>query len=359
MKTAFITRSTLFASPGGDTIQVLQTARFLRQQGIDVDILRTNDSIRYADYDLLHFLNLTRPADILFHINRCKKPFVISPILVDYSEYDRQHREGLAGRVLRRFSPHGNEYIKTCARWIARRDTLQSKAFLWKGQFSSIREIIQRAAMVLPNSISEYERLSRIYQVKKEYAVVPNGVDETMFYPGDEAQRNPRLVLCAARIEGIKNQLNLIRALNGTHFTVLMAGAPALNQKEYYQQCRKEAANNIFFNDHLPQDQLLNLYRQARVHVLPSWFETCGLSSLEAAAMGCNLVITDKGYTRDYFQNDAVYCHPEDPSSIHDAVVQAASQPTNKNLQDRILTQYTWRNAARLTASAYQKILSA
>jgi len=39
-------------------------------------------------------------------------------------------------------------------------------------------------------------------------------------------------VLCIARIEGIKNQLNLIKALNDTEFNVLLIGSHAPNQKD-------------------------------------------------------------------------------------------------------------------------------
>ena len=104
------------------------------------------------------------------------------------------------------------------------------------------------------------------------------------------------MVLCVARIEGIKNQYNLIRALNDTAYKLILIGDAAPNQKGYYRQCKKIAAANISFLDYLPQEQLVDHYAAAKVHVLPSWFEVCGLSSLEAAAMGCRLVITDNGY---------------------------------------------------------------
>ena len=34
MKIAFITRSTLYSVPGGDTEQIVQTARFLKEMGV-------------------------------------------------------------------------------------------------------------------------------------------------------------------------------------------------------------------------------------------------------------------------------------------------------------------------------------
>ena len=93
------------------------------------------------------------------------------------------------------------------------------------------------------------------------------------------------------------------------------------------------------------------------MHVLPSWFETTGLSSLEAGAMGCNLVITDKGDTREYFEDFAFYCDPSSVESIFEAVNKAADRNTDTKLQQKIFSQYTWTNTARLTLQAYNEIL--
>ncbi len=94
------------------------------------------------------------------------------------------------------------------------------------------------------------------------------------------------------------------------------------------------------------------------MHVLPSWFETTGLSSLEAAAMGCNLVITRKGDTEEYFGDMAYYCEPDDISSIREAVLNAYSAPKNPKLKDHILENYTWNKTAEQTLNAYKTVLN-
>lgn len=165
------------------------------------------------------------------------------------------------------------------------------------------------------------------------------------------------IVLCAARIEGIKNQLNLIHALNNTRYQLVLIGAPAPNQQGYYDTCRRSAAKNIFFHDRVSQEELVSYYQKAKVHALPSWFETCGLSSLEAAAMGCNVTITEKGYTREYFGQHAFYCDPGDPASIFNGIEKAATSECDTALQAKILSQYTWERAAAITLDAYKKIL--
>jgi glycosyltransferase involved in cell wall biosynthesis len=353
MKIAFITRSTLYSAPGGDTVQIEETARELGEMGVDTDIWLSNQTIAYDDYSLLHFFNIIRPADILYHSKKAQKPFVVSTILCNYSEYDKHHRKGL-GSLFSYLPGDSIEYLKTIARWLLGRDQMTSLAYTWKGQRNSIIEILRGAKMILPNSESEYKRIQQNYNSKAAYMVVPNGVNTTLFKNNGAIKKDDNLVICAARIEGIKNQINLIKALNNTRFKLLIIGAYAPNQLTYYNECRNLAADNVTFIDHVPQDELVGYYLQAKVHVLPSWFETTGLSSIEAAVMGCNIVITDKGDTREYFGDGAFYCAPGDPDSILQAVEKASMAPSNENLRQKILKQYTWEQAALQTLKAYQ-----
>jgi glycosyltransferase involved in cell wall biosynthesis len=357
MKIAFITRSTLYSVKGGDTFQLINTARELKLLGIDVDIKLTNQPVQYEQYDLLHFFNIVRPADIVCHINRSGKPFVVSPNLVNYYEFDQTYRKGVAGFLFRCLPQYSIEYVKTIARWVQGNDVLMTTSYLWKGHKESIRQIIQRAARVLPNSKLEYDQLSEFGIPLPAYTLVPNGIDPALFVANNRQPKDPGLVLCVARIEGLKNQLNLIKALNNTRYRLVIIGNAAPNQLSYYYECRQQAAANISFIDQQPQEALAAWYQKAGIHILPSWFETCGLSTLEAAAMDCRVVITDKGYTREYFGDEAVYCDPASPQSIFSAVEKAASTPATDALKQKILAQYTWQQAASQTATAYKHVL--
>lgn len=357
MKVALITRSTLHSAPGGDTVQVMQTAQYLRALGIEADVLLANQPIDYAPYDLLHFFNITRPADILRHQRRSHKPSVVSPIFVDYSEFDQYHRTGLSGLLFKILPGNTIEYLKTLARFLLGKDKLNSPEYLWTGQRRSVNKVLSRAKLILPNSSSEYNRLKVKYKVNAAHAVVPNGINLELFKDNGSA-KDENLVLCVARIEGLKNQLNLIRALNNTRFRLVLIGAHAPNHRAYYEQCRNEAAANVEFIDHIPQQELLAYYQRAKVHVLPSWFETTGLSSLEAAAMGCNLVVTDKGDTRDYFGDNVQYCNPLSTQSIYHSIEEASRQPYSERLRQYIIEHCTWQQAARTTLSAYQTIIN-
>ena len=358
MRIVFIARATLYSVRGGDTLQVLQTASHLEELGIQVDIRLTNERISYDQYDLLHFFNIIRPADILFHIRQSKTPFVVTTLLIDYSGYDRQHRKGLAGMLFKMLSSDSIEYLKTLARYVLGKDELMSKAYLWKGQQQSVREILDRASLLFSSSVMEYKKLVQQYHCSTGCIPIPNGMDAELFVFDERQEKDDRLVLCVARIEGLKNQINLIKALNNTSYQLLIIGSPAPNQSSYYRECRRIAASNVRFIEHIPQRELVQYYQKAKVHILPSWFETCGLSSLEAGAMGCNIVITDKGYTREYYEDYAFYCDPGSPESILKAVDHAANNSFRSALRKKILSNYTWDQAAACIAQAYHQILN-
>src|SRR5688500_16330361 len=101
MKVAFISRDTLYSGRGGDTIQILKTAEYLRLLGVEVDIYRASEKIDYTRYDILHGFNVIRPADLIDHFEKFKGVKVLSTIYVDYYEFESKARGGTAGTIFR------------------------------------------------------------------------------------------------------------------------------------------------------------------------------------------------------------------------------------------------------------------
>lgn len=353
LNVAFVARSTLYSSPGGDTVQIDRTAAYLRLSGLRVDIYTTDREIDYEAYDLFHYFNIIRPGDILYHIGRTDKPFVVSPIFVDYSEYERKCRGGMAGLVFRLVGNCGSEYLKCLLRWLKNGERIRSTRYWLQGHCHSIRYILQRCAAILPNSNSEYRRLRAAFAYKGSGYIVPCAVDLATFRKNCDQGRQANLILCVGRIEGRKNQLSLIRALKGSDYELVIIGQSSPNHTAYYEACKAAADETVRFVSHISQAALQEYYHRAKVHVLPSWFETAGLSSLEAAFCGCNIVVGDRGDVRDYFGEDAWYCDPGQIGSIRRAIDEAVAAACGNNLQQRIETEFNWANAASRTRDCY------
>lgn len=368
MKVLFQSRTTLFSVPGGDTVQLMKTAESLRKLGVVVDI-STDLEPALDGYDIVHLFNLMRPQEVYVQARNAKRQgrrVALSTIYGLYTEYERKARPGLAGLVSRHASPWQVERLKVVARAITNREISRGSLLVaGLGYKRLCGRVTELADVFLPNSGSEMSRVHDDFSASrgKPFVVVPNAVDEVIFDPQrvvvpDSIKRFEGCVLSAARIEGRKCQLELVRAVKDLDVDLVLIGKPAPNHMAYYEAIKREANDRVHFVGQVGHDVLAQYYAAAKVHALVSWMETPGLSSLEAGAMGCNLVITEKGDTRDYFGNDAFYCDPESVASIRDAVVAALKAPLNPGLQARIRSEYTWSKAAEMTLAGYKLALA-
>jgi glycosyltransferase involved in cell wall biosynthesis len=357
MKVAFVSRETLFTGKGGDTVQMLNTAEYLRKLGLEVDIYLGSQKIDYDQYDVLHGFNVIRPADILHHFAAFPKTKVLSTIYVDYFEFETKARGKISTRILKIIGKNRTEYIKTLFRWVLNGEKNFSLAYLFLGHKKSVEKLIKLSDVLLPNSNSEYNRLKTDFTFEKKYFSIPNAINADLFKINNEVEKDNNLVISIAKIDGRKNQINLIKALNNTRFKLLIIGKCSPNHLKYYNNCKAAAASNVEFIEELEQIDLIKFYQKAKVHAMPSWFETTGLSSLEALAMGCNIVITKKGDTEEYFKDKAFYCEPDSPESILKAVEQASMAGVDLNFINYINKHYIWNETALQTLQAYNQIL--
>jgi len=145
----------------------------------------------------------------------------------------------------------------------------------------------------------------------------------------------PTNILECARVEPCKGQLALLEASSETTWLVVFIGS--IGNPRYYQECQHYARNrrNALFLGVVPHRDLPKFYAAAKVHALPSYRETPGLASLEAGAMGCNIVTTIVGSAHEYFGDDAWYCDPGDIGSIRSAVCAAYNAPKNDSLKKK------------------------
>ena len=367
IKVLFITRPTVFSGPGGDTIQLSKTAEYLEAHGVEVAVA-DNCRPNLSGFDLVHFFNLRNPQDLLENVRRVNKaaiPSVLSTIWGSYYECDVRTRKGISGFASRHLSEHRLEYLKTLARALKNQNfSISMVPYFAKGHLRAQKEIVRRVDILLPNSLTELERVRHDMEAPaKPGVVVANAVDMEIFDADrveveDRYQKFKGCILSAARVEIRKCQLDLIRAVNDTEYQLVVVGSPSPNSEAYYEACRKEAGPNIHFISHVEHHELAQLYKVAKVHALISWMETPGLSSLEAGVMDCNIVVTNRGDTEYYFNDLAEYVEPDDVESIREGLLAAMKKPVNPQLKMRIAQNFTWHHTASQTMSGYKQALA-
>lgn len=366
MKVLFQTRTNLFDAPGGDLIQMLKTKEFLEKKGIQVDISLEFEP-NLDNYDFVHLFNLMDPEDIYLQMLNAKKQnkkIALSTIYGLYTEFERKARGGLFQKLANFLSPNQINYLKIFIKhYKERRMHKGVYKMLIKGNYTLTKAIVDNTSVFLPNSVSEMNRVAEEYKLKNyNFVSIPNAVDKSIFFQTETGNENKFLkykncILSAARIEGRKSTLNLIRAVKNTDYLLVLAGKESQNQKKYIKQIHEEAGDNVVFLGAVSHEELRDLYAVAKVHALVSWMETPGLSSLEAGAMGCNIVATKKGDPYDYFGDYAFYCEPDNVDSIKKAIDLAYTSPVNPSLREKILTDFIWERTAEETIKAYNLLI--
>jgi glycosyltransferase involved in cell wall biosynthesis len=317
-------------------------------------------------FDLAHVFNLQMPESatpVFDALQKQGKPIAFSPIYWDTWAYWFEQAQSqtlwrwpsrVAGTDLAREMYVGWQRLK------APRDPK------WKLQ----RALLKRADRVLPNSSAEGDLLGRSFFLSGGFAdkidVVPNGIDAKR-YEGRpcpsrsflEAHNYRDFVLQVGTISPVKNQLRLIEALFDVPVAIVFVGHTPAAMNDYARQCRARAdeRGNVLFINHLSPGELPGIYALAAVHALPSWRETPGLVSLEAAACGCRIVSTSIGSAREYFGDGAWYCYPSDMQSIRAATLSALEARKDDALRSRVLTRFTWRQAGEATLASYERLL--
>jgi polysaccharide pyruvyl transferase CsaB len=329
------------ANPGGgDAVQIRATRQALTDLGVSVSLtpeLRPD----LADIDIVHTFHLTRPLETAEHCANARrqgKPVVLSTIYWDARECMHKAPKAVDPSV----EPAGWELAAFAA--------TEANAAV----------VAEMADLLLPNSDAERDLLERNFGVPPERCiVVPNAVDERFFdaTPDDFVREYGMrdFVLYVGRVERRKNQYALLAALRDIDLPVVLIGP--LHDQEYFERCRGLATDRVTFVTEILHERLPSAYAAARVHVVPSWYETPGLVSLEAAAAGCNIVSTDRGSAREYFGDMAWYCSPDDIASIRHAVLAAWEAPKSDRLREHVRNHFTWQAAAERTLYAYRLAL--
>jgi glycosyltransferase involved in cell wall biosynthesis len=329
---------------GGHVIQAERTASALRSYGATVSVLEDFE-LRVGAFDVVH--SFGAPLEVLRRARRAGTAVAVTPIWWSAAYTTAIARGGFVPRVA---------WFARVAHSAARRGLQETARRLRKPLVEKAMSF-EVADVLLPNSNLEAQQIRADLGVSTPMHIVPNAFDDTIFTPppADSARGG---VACVGRLEPHKNQLGLIEELRGSGIRLTIAGPVHPDHVEYARQCHRRAEASVTFLPSGDHHAMLDIYRAAAVHVLPSWFETTGLSSLEAAASGCAIVSTNRGYASEYFGDLAIYCDPGRKGSTRAAVERALLTGAPEALRARISERFTWRHAAEATLFGYDCALA-
>ncbi|MGI6119367.1 MAG: glycosyltransferase family 4 protein [Desulfosporosinus sp.] len=330
MKVLFQVRPDFMKNPAGDTVQMVSTGQELKKLGVEVHV-SADPNLDLSPYDIIHIFNITRIKEsYMFFLNAQKqrKKIVLSPIYWSPIVYFK--RGGASPNALA----------------------------VWKHMMPMRARLVRESTLLLPNSQIEMTALQQDFRTNAPYQIVPNGFPDSFIGTTPDAfrQQFPKIpkefILCAARISSRKNQHWLAKISHELGISLVLLGP--INDQKYFESVK--AFSNVIHIGTLHGELLASAYSAATAHILPSWFETPGLSSIEAGACGTVVISTDQGSPREYFQDKALYVHPMDDESLRTAIEQSFNA-SPLPLMHHIHKHYPWSRVAKTTLQAYKTLI--
>lgn len=165
--------------------------------------------------------------------------------------------------------------------------------------------------------------------------------------------KKDRFVLSVGSANPLKNHAGLIQAfesLPDLGLPLIVVGR--VNTKVFNGQEPKSASlRDIRYLGAISDEELITLYRNATMLAIPSFYEGFGLPPLEAMALGCPVLLSNRGALPEVGSEAALYCDPEDTGSIAAGIEricsdQALRQSMSQKGMERA-AHFSWKFGAK------------
>ena len=197
-----------------------------------------------------------------------------------------------------------------------------------------------------------------IFGVAPEKVHVVGEAVQDVYLNSQPLKRGPWLV-STGTIHAIKRMVELAEAALLAKTPLWVIGRPHGQGDAYserFMKLAREHPDQIRYEGFVPQERLVQAYREARGFVLLSQHETTSLAALEAAACEAPLLLTDQPWARTTRGDRASYCPPRASASATARILRRFYDSAPD--LPRPPRPPSWGDAARKLKGVYQSLLT-
>lgn len=333
MKVAFLLSHSRLSPSNGIVSQALTWKGGLEKQGHVVTLIDMWTPNNWAEFDVLHFFGFSQyTSEFIKGVKSINPNIVVSPIL----------------------DPSVSKFkVKLYSYWGCEKLRLYNSNYCLRLAKNDIK-------LMLVRSEFENDYISESFGFPaNKITTVRLSYDDTKYFIKDERVVREGFCLHISLLtDERKNVRRLIEAAKKFNFN-LKLGGKLRNQAEV-NLLRKWIgdAKNIEYVGFLTNEQMLELYSKAKVFALPSTYEGVGIVGLEAAAMGCSIVVTNIGGPKEYYLNQAAEVDPFSIDEIGLAIKKLIDvKDTSDTLSSLIKDNYSVDTITKNLVNAYKKII--
>lgn len=331
MRIAYVLTQGYTTLENGIISQALTWRKLIEKMGHTIDLISMWNKNHWEEYDIVHYFS--------------------------HSSYMAQHikqLEGYPARIV--VSPIIDPDYPVWKLWLLSRFGYGTMA---TNYYHSFREVRKQIDLVLTRS--EFEKkyiINGLGFSAEKCTTVPLGCN----IPAENAilpEKENFCFHCSLLTDKRKNVKRLIEAARKYHFKLILGGYLRTEKERELVKHWIGDATNIQYRGHLSKEELYDLYSRAKVFALPSTNEGVGIVGLEAALMGCDIVLTSYGGPKEYYNGMAKLVNPYSVDQIGLAVLDLLNGETTmqNNLREHIRAQYTTEVIAKQLETSYLKLI--
>ncbi len=242
----------------------------------------------------------------------------------------------------------------------------------WYGFVRMQKRVVRRLPrLITVSSSSAHDICAQMGARQEQLAVVPVGVDTTLFRPLPGVRRVPgRIMTTASADVPLKGLLPLIEAVakvrTECHAELVVVGQPRQGSAVPATIARLGLEDAVRLEGAVDDRRMVELYAEAEVAVVPSLYEGFSLPAIEAMACGVPLVATTGGALPEVVGSDgdtALLVPPGDPGALAAAIGSLLDDGDRRARvgaagRKRVLDRFTWPATARATVTQYRRALA-
>jgi len=243
----------------------------------------------------------------------------------------------------------------------------------WYGFTGMQTKIARELPRIITVSQSSLGDITRAHGVDPErIRVVPVGVDPSHWRPVPDVARVPgRLMTTASADVAMKGLAHLLEALAKVRTErpdteLVVVGQPVADGRVARMIERLGVEKSVRFVGGVSDEEIVRLYAEAEIAVVPSLYEGFSLPAIEAMACGVPVIATTGGAIPEVVGKDgttAVLVPPGDAGALKTAILDLLDDSERRTRvgeagRVRATERYSWRAAASRTVEVYREVLA-
>ncbi len=229
------------------------------------------------------------------------------------------------------------------------------------------KNVLNKASKIISVSRSADKILDTLVKDKNKRIVIPNGVDASLFNPGN-IKNIPHSICFVGRLVPRKGVQILIEAFFQLKREIKDAKLFIIGDGRYKSHLvslvKRKKIQDVKFTGYLPPEKITKYYQSCEVVVVPSLErESFGIVALEGMACAKPVIVSDVGGLAEIIENgnDGIVIKRGDTEALSNAILDLFNNPLlsrrmGGNARKKVEKMYDWKPVTKKIIKVYNSL---